>query len=185
MKKILITACIAVTLSGCVTASEVSTLIPQTAIAIPDGSKLSQAVAVDTLSGEPSGAFKGQVSDEALSMALKEALSQSGMLANSDARYTVLPSLVHLKQPAAGISMKVTATVNYIVKDVDGKIVMEKTISTPYTAKFNEAFAGATRVKRANEGSVRANISEFMEHLVTWANSIDNVASAEKFSINL
>lgn len=179
MKNLLSISIIAITLTGCVTASEVNTLIPQTAVTVNSNSKLSQSVAVDTLSGDYKGAFKGQVSDESLSMALKNALRQSGMLAESSAKYTVLPSLVHLQQPALGIDMKVTAKVNYLVKNHSGKIVMDKTISTPYTAKFSEAFVGATRVRKANEGAVRANITQFISDLISWSKSTNKVAVTE------
>ena len=128
MKKVLFTSVFALALVGCVTASEVSTLVPQSINSVDSSSKLSQAVSVESLSAEASGAYKNQVSDEALASALKEALSQNGMLATEGAAYTVIPNVVDLKQPAIGIDMKVTATVNYIVKDESGKIVMDKTI---------------------------------------------------------
>ncbi len=110
-------------------------------------------------------AFKGQVSDENLSQALEEALRQNGMFAEMEGKYTVLPSLVHLKQPALGLDMTVTAQVNYIVRDSGGKIVMEETVSTPYTATVGDAFVGVTRVRLANEGAVRENIGEFIAKL--------------------
>ena len=168
--KLLITAIAgSLLLAGCVTTSETDTLIPQTYTAVDPSSALSRAVTVTELGGDYTEVFKGQVSNAALSEALTQALSQSGMLADMNAKYSVVPNLVHLKQPAIGLDMTVTAKVNYIVKDASGRIVMDETLSTPHTVKMSDAFVGATRVRMANEGAVRENISAFIEKLTQFA----------------
>lgn len=185
MKAIFISGIAAICLSACVTASEVDTLIPQTVQKLPAGSSLANAVTVKKLSGKSNGAFEGQISSEALSNALSSALEQSGFLASEEGNYSVMPSLVHLEQPAIGIDMKVTAKLNYLLKDSSGKILLDKTISTPYTAKMGEAFVGATRVKRANEGAVRENISAFIGELITWSQKGVHLSEANPIKVNV
>lgn len=161
MKELFITGIAAISLSACVTASEVDNLIPQTVSRLQSGSNLANAVTVNKLSDGNNGAFEGQISSDALSKALSTALGKGGLLATGESRYSVVPSLVHLEQPAIGFDMRVIAKINYLVKDASGKILMDKTVSTPYTAKMNEAFVGATRVKRANEGGSKREYFRF------------------------
>jgi len=169
MRQFYMIGVVAICLSACVTTSNVDTLIPQTLQIVPEGSSLTNAVTVKNLTSESTGAFDGQISSEALSSALSAALQQSGLLALEENKFSVFPTLIHLEQPGIGIDMKVTAKVNYLLKDSSGKILMDKTISTPYTAKMNEAFVGATRVKRANEGAIRENIAQFVSELILWS----------------
>ena len=170
MKKFLIACLAAPALAGCVTASETTALIPQAALSLPTDSRLNEAVSVTTLSQSNDSAFSAQVSDEALADALTAALRQNGLLSVDEGVYSVVPRLVHLEQPMAGFDMTVTATINYLVKATDtGSVVLDKTISSTFTAGATSAFAGATRVRLANEGAVRDNISEFITFFADWA----------------
>lgn len=156
-------------LAGCVTASETTALIPQSIVAVPPQSPLSNAVSVVELPGEHQSTFSAQISDEALANAVKAALKESGMLADMDEKYSVLPTLIHLKQPMAGLDMTVTATINYLVRDIaTNKVVKDQSLSTTYTAGMTEAFVGTTRVRLASEGAVRDNVAQFIDQLSDW-----------------
>jgi hypothetical protein len=61
--------------------------------------------------------------------------------------------------------MEVTSHVNYKVFDTAGQPVMLETISAPFTATFGDSPIGFVRIKRANEGSIRASISQFLSRL--------------------
>lgn len=185
MKLIFLSIAVGICLSACVTASEVGNLVPETTQSVPITSALKNAVSVTNLSVEGSGAFERQISSNALEEALAAALEKNGLLAMKQSQYNVIPILLHLEQPAIGIDMKVIAKINYLVKDSTGKILMDKTISTPYTAKMGEAFVGATRVKRANEGAVRENISEFISEFLTWSQEEISFKQGSQVKVNI
>jgi len=72
-----------------------------------------------------------------------------------------------LDQPFFGASLTVTATVKYTLIDrASGKAVYERVLATPYTAAFSDAFMAMERLKLANEGAMRANISRLIEDLI-------------------
>ena len=46
------------------------------------------------------------------------------------------------------------------------KTVWAKTITTPYTANFSDSFLAVERLKMANEGAIRANLTQMVNDLV-------------------
>ncbi len=75
-------------------------------------------------------------------------------------------NLQNLDQPSFGLDMTVTATVNYVVLErASGKEIYQRTISLPYTAKWGDAFMGVERLKLANEGAIKTNITQLIDDL--------------------
>ena len=70
-----------------------------------------------------------------------------------------------VEQPIAGFKLTVTTVAEYNLMRSDGRSVFRKIITTPYTAAFCESLVAVTRLKKANEGSVRANIEAFIKAL--------------------
>ena len=65
-----------------------------------------------------------------------------------------------------GLSMTVTASVHYVVQPAHyGQPILDRTITTPYTAAWGDAFVGVERLRRADEGAMRANIAQFVAAL--------------------
>jgi hypothetical protein len=64
-----------------------------------------------------------------------------------------------------GFDMTVTSHVNYKVYDSSGQPFLLATIDAPYTAKMSDAFVGAQRLKKANEGSIRMSMEQFLDKL--------------------
>ena len=83
-------------------------------------------------------------------------------------QYPTDVNLLGLSQPAIGLDMTVTSHVNYKVYDAAGKPILLETISAPCTATFSDSPIGFVRIKRANEGSIRANITQFLDKLASW-----------------
>ena len=81
--------------------------------------------------------------------------------------YTLVADLTSLDEPFMGASLTVTVTVKYwLVERASGKTVYEKSIATPHTSAFGDAFIYSERLRLANEGAMRANISRLIEELV-------------------
>ena len=64
-----------------------------------------------------------------------------------------------------GVSLKVEMTVRYNVIDSNGRIRLDRTIDSVYTAAFSESLIGVERLRKANEGAARDNIARFLRVL--------------------
>jgi len=131
---------------------------------------LRQNVAIKDVTGgqETNPMWTSQVSSAEFERALESSLRAANVLQpNRQAgRFTLTAYLDKLEQPLVGINMTVTATVTYtLVERSTGKTSWEKTISTPYTAKFGDSLLGVERLKLANEGAVRTNITDLIADL--------------------
>lgn len=83
---------------------------------------------------------------------------------NSD--YALKALILAQDQPAFGFDMTVTLMVKYILNDnITKNEVWSKEIYASYTAKMGEAFAGATRLRKANEGAVRTSLKLLVQEL--------------------
>jgi hypothetical protein len=87
--------------------------------------------------------------------------------AQGSCRYFIDVDLLGLSQPTFGFTFEVTSHANYKVYDAAGKSALLATISGAYTADFAEAPLGSMRLKRANEGAIRASITQFLDRLRT------------------
>src|SRR6218665_1501558 len=163
--RILSTLCLTVALTGCAAPARVEQMQTNTNMATRtavDKSPMREAVAIRDVTGgkDTNPMWVSNVSSSDFERALELSLKDAGLLAANKhgSKYD---------QAFAGASMTVTATVRYILVDrLTNKEVLEKTLATPYTAAWNEAFLGTERLKLANEGAVRANIQQLIDALV-------------------
>ncbi|MEO4047890.1 hypothetical protein AAFN46_12470 [Pseudomonas sp. CAU 1711] len=99
--------------------------------------------------------------------ALKQSLDNAGLLSdNGDAPYVLTANLVRVDQPLFGLDFEVTSSVEYVLVDkASGKELFRETLRTPYTAGVGDAFIAVKRLRLANEGSARENISALLKRL--------------------
>ncbi|MEO1193939.1 MAG: hypothetical protein AAFY02_19440 [Pseudomonadota bacterium] len=103
--------------------------------------------------------------------ALDQSLQASGLLAVApdSAPFVLTANLVEMDQPLFGADVRVTSTVDYEVTErVGGAPYFKKTLVVGYTADFSDALLGVERLRLANEGSIRVNISAFVQEFVTF-----------------
>ena len=136
-------------------------------------------IAVRDVTGgkETNPMWVSNVGSSEFEQALEASLREAGLLAagKQAGKYTLIAHLENVDQPMAGFNMTVTATVAYsLVERATGKEVLSRKVSLPYTASFNAAFAGTERLRIANEGAVRVNISKLIDELL--ALKVDQVA---------
>lgn len=169
-----------VLLSGCATPARVDQMVvsgaPHQRIA---ETPLRNNVAIRDVTGgqETNPMWKSNVGSSEFSQALEESLRTVGLLAaNRQAgSHTLTVHLQNVAQPFIGLDMTVTASVNYIVAErATGREIFNRTVSVPYTAKFGDSLLGVERLKLANEGAIRTNISQLIEELFRL--KIDNVS---------
>lgn len=162
---------LALGLSACASGAKPGAMLapntPQTTISA--NSSLREAVAIGQVSGgrETNPLWVSDVSSSDLAEALRLSLAVRTMLAIRDERFKLEATMINLQQPMMGIDMTVTSRVRYrLTRLSDNAIVFEREIAAPFTAAFSSSFYGMERLKLANEGSIRENISQFLAALI-------------------
>lgn len=110
-----------------------------------------------------------EVGNAQFQQALSQSLAANGLLASGHGcRFPVTADIVELNQPLIGIDMKVSARLAYTLRQ-DGleKPLMHREISSYYIASFGSSLLAVERLRIANEGAVRANITKFLRKLET------------------
>lgn len=120
--------------------------------------------------------WMSQVSSDGFKDALEQSLKRVGLFAPGQlSKYNLVSDIEDIEQPMFGASLTVTARVRYsLYEKSSGKVIFEKTISVPYTASFTSSLLATERLRLANEGAVRANITELLNELFEL--QINNVA---------
>jgi hypothetical protein len=163
----------ALALGGCATPARVEQMIAQPAPAsAPLASPAMRGnIAVRDVTGgkDTNPMWMSNVGTSAFEGALEQSLRAAGLLSENrqGGRYFIIADLVNLDQPYFGASMTVTATVRYtLVERSTSQSVYSKSIVAPYTAQWNDAFVGTERLRLANEGAIKANITKLMDDLL-------------------
>lgn len=162
---------LALGLSACASGAKPGAMLapntPQTSISA--NSNLREAVGIGQASGgrETNPMWMSDVSSSDLAEALRLSLAARTMLAIRDERFKLEASMINLQQPMMGIDMTVVSKIRYrLTRVADNAIVFEREITAPFTAAFSSSFYGVERLRLANEGSIRENISQFLAALI-------------------
>lgn len=162
--------CFSVYLSGCASPARVESMVvagqPSQRIAV---TPLRDNLAIKDVTGgkETNPMWKSNIGSNEFEQALEGSLKSVGLLApRQSGRYMLTAHLENVDQPFMGFSMTVTSSVRYMVTErATGKEILSKTIVSPYTASASDAFVGSERLRLANEGSIRENISRLIDEL--------------------
>lgn len=170
---------LAIGVSGCASGARPTAMVAplQAETMLPEDSPLHQAVVVGAITGgeETNPMWTSEVSNAAFRQALESSLDLATIKSPSaDAPLVVDATLVSVDQPLMGFSITVTSTAEYAVKALDGEEIWRTTVVAPYTAKMSDAFLGYERLRLANEGSIKANISSFVSQLVAESQKTPN-----------
>lgn len=169
-------------LSGCATPARVENMVvsgtPSQRIA---ETQLRNNIAIRDVTGgkETNPMWKSNVGTNEFSQALEGSLRSVGLLAaNRQAgSHELTVHLQDVDQPLFGIDMTVTTKVNYMLSErATNKEIFNRTVAVPYTATFSDAALGVERLKLANEGAIRSNITKLIEELMSL--KIDSVSVA-------
>ncbi len=162
---------LALGLSACASGAKPGAMLapntPQTTTSA--NSNLREAVGIGQVAGgrETNPLWVSDVSSSDLAEALRLSLSVRTMLAIRDERFRLEANMIDLQQPMMGIDMTVTSKIRYrLTRVADNVIVFEPLITAPFTAAFTSSLVGVERLKLANEGSIRENISQFLAALI-------------------
>lgn len=172
----------ALVLSGCASPARIDQMQTDTPLAkrvAIEASPLKQSIAIKDVTGgkDTNPLWVSNVSSSDFERALESSLRDAGLLSpnRQGSKYTLTAHMLKLDQPFFGASMTVTATVVYTLVDrASGKEALVTTIASPYTAAWNASFLGAERLKLANEGAIRENITKIVDAVI--ALRVDGVA---------
>jgi uncharacterized lipoprotein YajG len=154
--------------SGC---ASPSTAEGMTAAPMSLGQKHAQTVSISVTGGsETNAAAVSQISNEAFAQALTSSIENSGLFSKvltvATGDYQLDVSIVRVDQPMFGLNLTVTIETDWLLKHrSDGNVVWKKAIPTTYTATPGDAFVAATRLRLANEGAAKANITEAIQEM--------------------
>jgi len=162
---------LALGLSACASGAKPGAMLaPNTAqTTISPNSNLRDAVGIGQVSGgrETNPLWMSDVSSSDLAEALRLSLSARTMLAIRDERFRLEATMINLQQPILGIDMTVTSKIRYrLTRLSDNTVVFDREITAPFTAAFSSSFYGVERLRLANEGAIRENISQFLAALI-------------------
>jgi len=127
-------------------------------------------ISVGTVSGGEgtNPLWTSEIGNEDFKQALVQSL-QAAKLLNWDEKktqYTLNTKMIRVDQDLFGLDLEVIAIVQYkLIDKINGKEIFSAVIHSPYTATFSDAFWAFERLKLANEGSARANITKLIKEL--------------------
>jgi len=164
-------------LIGCAKPAEVQKMVYQRSqpVLMSIDSPIRETIVIENVVGGQGTKWRSKVGNSEFREALRRSLDHEGALASDprDAKYVLNATLVELEQPfaGAGFNPTVTSIVKYQLIDLkSGKPLFDEVIVSSYTAKLSDDYwSGSKRLKLANEGSIRENISAFIKKLGTLA----------------
>ena len=166
--------------------AKVDAMIGSPTVQLLGNSPLKESLRLNAVSGGQSTnpLWTSQVGNPEFQEALRQSLLKQGIIAGNEARYQLDTVLVELKQPFAGFDLTVTSSVRYTIKEITtNRVAFDQTVTASYTANFSDSIIGGAveRLRLANEGSIRSNISQFLDQLIrTLGTSAPGVMSAVK-----
>lgn len=154
-------------LSACASPAEVDNMVVPTIKSADQSSRFYKKIKIESMKGgsETNPLWVSKVSDSDFKLALEKNLDKANYLASSAPMYHLSVEMKRLKQPIFGLDMTVPSTIQYTIKDEKQTVVFDKVVDASYTATVSDAFVGIKRVRLANEGSIRENISKFINEL--------------------
>jgi len=139
----------------------------------PDSS-LRGSISLKNVGGGEPDTEDSNVGDDQLRQAVLSALEQYGLLQTDDtkAHFRLDVMLVRLSHPAADLNLTVNSQLRYTLTRADtGAVLFNDVIRASYTATIGDEFVAFLRLRLAKEGSIRANISAFLDRLRTLPSS--------------
>jgi hypothetical protein len=98
--------------------------------------------------------------------ALKQSLANASLLGDASAPYVLRANLLRVDQPIIGFSFEVTSEVEYtLTESRTSRVLLREIIRTPFTAGMGDSVIGIKRLRLANEGAARANITALLKRM--------------------
>lgn len=115
-------------------------------------------------------AFGAAIPAERFAEAVRDSIIKYGsfrsVVTTGNGDYLLEADIVKVDAPAAGFNMTVSMGVTWKLTHVStGKVVFQQATFKSFTATVGDAFAGAARVRMAEEGAARENIEDALDRI--------------------
>lgn len=157
-------------LSACATAPDVKDMVVDVATGQERtyDPSLDHNIVVKSVSGgdDTNPMWTSQIESEGFKSALVKSLEAAGLLGTegNSANYQLSAQIQSVEQPVFGFDMTVTAVVEYKLTAIERENeIFVKTLTSKHTATMGDAFYGPERLKIANEGAVKQNITQLLD----------------------
>ena len=170
-QKICLILALGLLVTACAAPARVGNMVPEKEqnVSVQGSSPFAKQVRIEDVSGgkETNPMWTSQVGNKEFEDALKFALLNHNLLAKEEGRYSLSVKMIQLDQPIFGADFTVTAEVQYTLTDtIQNSIVFDEKITRPFTATMSDAFYGVERLRLANEGAIKTNLTEFTRLLI-------------------
>ena len=131
-------------------------------------SDLQQRVQLSEVTGgrKTNPLWTSQINGPDFAAALKQSLANAHLLGDQSAPYSLRANLLRGNQPAFGLDFTVTTEVEYtLLQSNTNQVLWREVVETPFTAGVGDSLMGVKRLRLANEGSARTNISALLKRL--------------------
>lgn len=169
--KLVLLALIVGVLGGCATPARIDhmSISSKDATKYHGDSPLKNSISIKSVSGGESTnpMWTSEIGNKEFQQALVNSLKAAKLLSsNKEGQYFLDVKMISVDQPFIGASLTVTTTIEYtLVRFSDYKKVFNQKITESYTAQFSDSFLAYERLKLANEGSAKKNITVLIDKL--------------------
>ena len=162
-------------ISGCASPARIDSMVA-TDVDVPKSHPVPAAlhnnIRVSSVLGgeETNPLWTSEIGNGEFRQALESSLENAGLLhvLRTGGRYELHATLTEVSQPMFGLDLTVKTRVHYRLVDVDSrKPLLDEEISESYTAKFSDHLMAFERLRLANEGSARKNISTLISKIIS------------------
>jgi len=100
---------------------------------------------------------------------LRQTLDRQGFLsADKGSPFQLKAFIIEVKHPLTGFSLTVDSFVRYtLIRAKNSNVIFDDVLQGTFTATTDDAIIGVERLRLAEEGAMRANISALLIHLRT------------------
>ncbi len=168
MFKFISIALMILSLSACASGPRLEAMVADVATnaVIAENSPLWKSTGIGKITGsaKTNKLWKSKISKKVFENALRQSLGLHAILSENSGKYSIAATLKELRQPFLGLELTVTARVDYkVTRTHDNQIVFDREITQTHTSTLKESYVFSDRLKLANEGAVKANITKFIE----------------------
>jgi hypothetical protein len=159
-------ACFGLATSGCMSMPKAADMTPRHVAVAEKSAKPVRLV----VKGEPTLEEKVVVQNAEMAVAARSALETSRLFSQVadgvEDGYQLEIAVMGYNPPRPGFNMTSTMTTHWTLTRVPSQeVLFEDFLKKSHTCKVGDAFAGATRWRKANEGVVRDTIADGIERL--------------------
>lgn len=171
--KLIITTLLILFLFGCASPARVDKMVPttdQVAANEPISKSLRESIIVTSVSGgeDTNPLWTSEIGNEEFKEALIQSLKNAGLYnaINSNSKYELIATLVEVQQPLFGLDLSVVTKAHYrLVDKKTRQSLLNEEIISSFTATVSDSFLAVERLRLANEGSAKANITQLIDKL--------------------